>query len=60
MKAIMDTGANVFIIILSVIKKLRIMPDGSKIIAVDQMKKNVIGIMKDASLSIQNVRIPSN
>ena len=28
------------------------MPDGSKIIAVDQTKKNVIGIVRDAPLSI--------
>ena len=34
------------------------MPDGSKIIAVDQTKKNVISIVKDAPLSIQDVRIP--
>ncbi len=36
------------------------MPDGSKIIAVDQTKKNIIGIVKDASLSIQDVRVPVN
>jgi len=35
-------------------------PDGSKIIAVDQTKKSVIGIIRDAPLSIQDVRIPVN
>ena len=34
--------------------------DGSKIIAVDQTKKSVIGIIRDALLSIQNVRVPVN
>ncbi len=55
MRAILDTEANVSIVILLVIKKLRLimgMPDGSKIIAIDQTKKNVIGIIKDAPLSI--------
>ncbi len=36
------------------------MPDESKIIAVDQTKKNVIGIVRDASLSIQDVRVLIN
>ncbi len=51
----MDMGANVSIVTLSVIKKLRMtmgVLDGSKIIVVDQTKKNVIGIIRDASLSI--------
>ena len=55
MRAIMDTGANVSIITLPVVKKLRMimgMPDGSKIIVVDQTKKNVISIVRDAPLSI--------
>ena len=55
MRAIMDTGANISIIILPVVKKLRMtieMPDRSKIIAMNQTKKNIIGIIKDASLSI--------
>ncbi len=59
----MDTEANVSIIILSVIKKLQmimIISDSSKIIAIDQTKKNVIGIVKDTSLSIQNARVPAN
>ena len=34
--------------------------DGSKIIAVDQTKKNVIDIVRDTPLSIQDVRIPIN
>ena len=33
------------------------MPDGSKIIAVDQTKKNVISIVRDAPLSIQDARV---
>ncbi len=36
------------------------MPDGSKIIVVDQTKKSVIGIVRDASLSIQDARVPVN
>ena len=59
----MDTRANVFIITLLIVKKLCMtmgLPDGSKIIAVDQTKKNVISIIRDASLSIQDVRIPVN
>ncbi len=54
-KAIIDIRANISIITLSVIKKLRItirISDGSKIIAVDQIKKNVIGVIRDTSLSI--------
>ncbi len=63
MRAILDTGANVSIVTLPVVKKLHLtmgMPDGSKIIAVDQIKKNVIGIVRDASLSIQDARVPIN
>ena len=63
MRAVLDTGANVSIVTLPVVKKLRLtmkMPDGSKIIAVDQTKKNVISIIRDASLSIQDARIPVN
>src|SRR6266540_1650146 len=50
MRAVLDTGANVSIITLPVVKKLRLtlgMPNGSKIIAVDQTKKNVVGIVRD-------------
>ncbi len=36
------------------------MSNESKIIAVDQIKKNVISIMKNASLLIQNAKIPTN
>src|SRR6266540_3719544 len=63
MKAVLDTEANVSIVILPVVKKLRLtmgMPDGSKIIAVDQIKKNVISIVRDAPLSIQDARVPIN
>ncbi len=63
MRAIMDTEANIFIIILPVVKKLQMtmeMPNGSKIIAIDQTKKNVISIVKDAPLSIQDARISVN
>ena len=63
MRAILDTGVNVSIVTLLVVKKLRLamrMPDGSKIIAVDQTKKNVIGIVRDAPLSIQDARVPVN
>ena len=63
MRAILDTGTNVSIVTLPVVKKLRLtigMSDGSKIIAVDQTKKNIIGIMRDAPLSIQDTRVPIN
>jgi len=63
MRVIMDTGANVFIVTLSVIKKLCLtmrMPDRSKIVAVDQTKKNIIGIVRNIPLSIQNARILVN
>src|SRR6266498_3970191 len=62
-RAVLDTGANVSIVTLPVVKQLRLtmgMPDGSKIIAVDQTKKNVIGIVRDASLSIQDARVSIN
>ncbi len=36
------------------------MPDESKIIAIDQTKKNVIGIVRDAPLSIQDTRVSIN
>ncbi len=61
MRAVPNTGANVLIVTLPVVKKLRLtmrMPDGSKIIAVDQIKKNIIGIVRDAPLSIQDARVP--
>jgi len=63
MKTVLDTGANVSIVTLPVVKKLRLtmgMPDESKIIAVDQTKKNVISIVRDAPLSIQDVRVLVN
>src|SRR6266540_6610482 len=63
MSSILDTGANVSIVTLLVVKKLRLtigIPDRSKIIAVDQTKKNVIGIVRDASLSIQDARVSVN
>src|SRR6266542_2136413 len=63
MKAVLDTGANVSIVTLPVAKKLRLtigMPDGSMIIIVDQIKKNVISIIRDVPLSIQDARVPVN
>ncbi len=63
MRAVLDTEANILIVTLPVVKKLRLimgMPDGSKIIAIDQTTKNVIGIIRNASLSIQDARIPVN
>jgi len=63
MKAIIDTEANVSIIILLVVKKLCMtmeMLNESKIIAVDQTKKNIISIVKDAPLLIQDARILVN
>ncbi len=60
MKVIIDIRVNVSIMILSVIKKLQItmgMPDGSKIIAINQTKKNIINIVRDTSLSIQDTRV---
>ncbi len=49
-KAIMNTKANIFIITLPIIKKLRMttrMPNKNRIIAIDQIKKNIISIVKD-------------
>ena len=63
MKAVLDIRANVSIVTLPVVKKLHLtmgMPDESKIIAVDQTKKNVISIINNASLSIQDARVPVN
>src|SRR6266542_3574441 len=63
MRAVLDTRANVSIITLPVVKKLRLimgMSDKSKIIAVDQTKKNIIRIVRDAPLSIQDVRVLVN
>src|SRR6266540_5103512 len=63
MRAILDIRANVSIMTLPVVKKLRLtmgMPDGNKIIAVDQTKKNVIDIVRDASLSIQDAKVSIN
>jgi len=34
------------------------MPDKSKIIAIDQTKKNVISIIRNAFLLIQDTRVP--
>ena len=63
MRAVLNTKANVSIVILPVVKKLRLtmgVSDGSKIIAVDQTKKNVISIIRDVPLSIQDIRVPVN
>src|SRR6266540_7358634 len=63
MRAVLDTRANVSIVTLPVVKKLRLtmgMSDGSKIIAVDQTKKNVISIIRDVPLSIQDARVSVN
>ena len=63
MKTVLDTGANVSIVTLLIVRKLRLtmgMLDGSKIIAIDQTKKNVISIVRDAFLSIQDARVPVN
>ncbi len=57
MRAVLDTGANVSIVTIPVVKKLCLtmrMSDGSKIIAVDQTKKNVIGIQ--SNLDIVNLQ----
>ncbi len=54
-KAIIDIKANIFIIIFLVIKKLKMIIgilNESRIIVIDQTKKNVIKIVRDASLSI--------
>jgi len=63
MRAVLNTGANISIVTLPIVRKLCLtmgMPDGSKIIAVDQTKKNVISIVRDAPLSIRDVRVPVN
>ena len=63
MRVIIDIEANVSIITLPIVKKLRMtieMPDRSKIIAINQTKKNVISIIKNAFLLIQNTRVLIN
>ncbi len=63
MRAVLDTGVNIFIVTLPAVRKLHLimgMPDRSKIIAVDQTKKSVIGIVRDAPLSIQDARVSVN
>jgi len=55
MKTIIDTGINISIIILLVVKKLKMtieLSDRSQIIMVNQTKKNVIRIVRDVSFSI--------
>jgi len=62
-RTVLDTGANVSIVTLPIIKKLRLtmgVPNGSKIIAVDQTKKNIISIVRNMLLSIQNARVLIN
>ncbi len=63
MRAVLNTEANVSIVTLPIVKKLRLtmeMPDRSKIIVVDQIKKNVISIIRDVPLLIQDARVPVN
>ena len=55
MKTIIDTGINISIIILLVVKKLKMtieLSDRSQIIMINQTKKNVIRIVRDVSFSI--------
>ena len=62
-RAVLDTRANVSIMTSPTVKKLHLtmgVSNGSKIIAVDQTKKNVISIVRDAPLSIQDVRVSVN
>ncbi len=61
MRAIMDIRVNVFIITLPMIKKLQMimgMLNKSKIIVVNQTKKNIISIIRNVSLFIQDTRVP--
>ncbi len=63
MRAVLDIRANVSIVTLPVVKKLHLTmetSDESKIIAVNQTKKNVIRIVKDAPLFIQDARVLVN
>ena len=63
MKAIIDIKANVSIVILLVVRKLCIimgMPNKSKIVAIDQTKKNVIRVMQNVLLSIQDTKVSVN
>ncbi len=62
-RVIINTEANVSIITLPIVKKLQMimgMPDGNKIIVIDQIKKNVISIIKDVFFSIQDAKVPVN
>src|SRR6266498_3451154 len=60
-KAIVDSGASVSIITLPIVKQLRLQmssADGSNIVAVDQVKRKVIGFIRGAPLAIADARVP--
>src|SRR6266511_5533949 len=60
-KAIVNSRASVSIIILPIVKQLRLQmspADGSSIVAVDQAKKKVIDFVREALLTIADVRVP--
>ena len=59
-KAIINSGASVFIIILPIVKQLQLqmsLANGSSIVVVDQARKKIIGFMREALLIIANARI---
>jgi len=59
-KTIIDTKANVSIITYLIVKRLQLVigsADGSQIIAVDQQKKTVKGVVKEVPLAIVNVKM---
>ena len=60
-KIIIDIGANVFIVIYPIVKRLQLTmesADGSQIIAVDQQRKTVKGVVKEVSLAIADAKVP--
>ncbi len=60
-KIIIDTGVNVSIVTYPIVKRLQLamgLADGSQIIAVDQQRKTVKGVVKEAPLAIANVKVP--
>ena len=59
-KTIIDTWANISIIIYPIVKRLQLAmrpADGSQIIAVDQQRKTVKGVVREAPLVIADAKV---
>ena len=60
-KIIIDTRANISIITYSIVKRLQLamgLADGSQIIAVDQQRKTIKRVVREAPLAIVDTKIP--